>query len=766
MLTYPKNVSGSLLLLMLMVPHFSPSQAPDVTPEDCVTARYVIGLWLNHKGTEIAYLLKTPDLVKNENNFQLYVKDVNDGSHNKGIILTTGEGISDIRWLEDDRRLVMLKSIAGKTQIVVVDSVSGHQDQSLISASPVVSYTIDASATTVVYSVLDSRMKPLPTLETKQDVAKGYRIDFGETPSDGYGTRTVYIRHRNKEGEWSVPTVLTIENPFNHKSAAHLEYARNLSLSPNGKRLFLTYLTDGIPKEWMENPDVKYTASINALLEVPILYNISTGQSTLGFRNIFSYSRPVWTSDSQSFFLVTHSPVGSRWESEDIRDHLISPKDVNLFEVNADSGEVSEVLRQVPAPAEHVGPLSLRQDGDVLVQTSYAVITRFHWSNDAWRGVDRIDLPGKEDDRFSLLAAAGSKVVGVHEAITESQNLFSYVPSQNRIQFLTDLNPQLRNRRFASVETIQWNTAEGLKIDGLLFMPRGYVIGQRYPLVIQTKGTYGTFVCDAGVDHSPSFAAQPIATSGMFYLIRLMGQHWRYQDDLDKRPKGYPGGISEAVQQTDIWDSAVDALSERGLIDSSKVGIIGFSRTGWQVEFDLVHGRTKYAAATAADNVEYSLGEYWLFPSSSLSDEQMYGGPPYGKSLESWERYSISFHLDSIHTPLLMEEMGNGVHESGEDLVPRDLAAHFEISRGLARLGKPFEMYYYPDEGHQPDHPLARLASVQRNLDWYRSWLQDYEDPDPAKRGQYQRWALLRQLQQRDLSPSDSAAEREPGQHK
>lgn len=36
------------------------------------------------------------------------------------------------------------------------------------------------------------------------------------------------------------------------------------------------------------------------------------------------------------------------------------------------------------------------------------------------------------------------------------------------------------------------------------------------------------------------------------------------------------------------------------------------------------------------------------------------------------------------------------------------------------------------------------------DLDWFRLWLQDYEDPDPAKAAQYMRWRELRKLQCRN----------------
>jgi hypothetical protein len=41
-----------------------------------------------------------------------------------------------------------------------------------------------------------------------------------------------------------------------------------------------------------------------------------------------------------------------------------------------------------------------------------------------------------------------------------------------------------------------------------------------------------------------------------------------------------------------------------------------------------------------------------------------------------------------------------------------------------------------------------RLNEIyQRNLDWLNFWLQDKEDPDPAKAEQYKRWRELRKLQ-------------------
>jgi hypothetical protein len=140
------------------------------------------------------------------------------------------------------------------------------------------------------------------------------------------------------------------------------------------------------------------------------------------------------------------------------------------------------------------------------------------------------------------------------------------------------------------------------------------------------------------------------------------------------------------------------------------------------------------------------MGEYWYLNNQRTARQwdSMYGGPPYGKSLQNWLDYSISFNLDKFHAPLLMEVMGYGKKYDNPDAPPDNVAMHNEIFVGLTQLHKPVEYYYYPNEEHQPEHPQARIASLQRNVDWFRFWLQGYERPNPEDPDQYKRWERLR----------------------
>jgi len=67
----------------------------------------------------------------------------------------------------------------------------------------------------------------------------------------------------------------------------------------------------------------------------------------------------------------------------------------------------------------------------------------------------------------------------------------------------------------------------------------------------------------------------------------------------------------------------------------------------------------------------------------------------------------------------------------------------------LRELGKPMELFIYPNELHVVNQPKHRFEIYERNLDWFRFWLKSEEAPDSAKKEQYQRWRQLRQLQEK-----------------
>ena len=66
----------------------------------------------------------------------------------------------------------------------------------------------------------------------------------------------------------------------------------------------------------------------------------------------------------------------------------------------------------------------------------------------------------------------------------------------------------------------------------------------------------------------------------------------------------------------------------------------------------------------------------------------------------------------------------------------------------LRYLKKPVELEILNTDEHVITSPTEWLASQGGSVDWFRFWLQGYEDPDPTKAGQYKRWRGLKKMQE------------------
>ena len=110
------------------------------------------------------------------------------------------------------------------------------------------------------------------------------------------------------------------------------------------------------------------------------------------------------------------------------------------------------------------------------------------------------------------------------------------------------------------------------------------------------------------------------------------------------------------------YESSVDYLDRKGLIDRNRVGITGFSRTYWYVTYTLTHSKHHFAAAAIADGVDYGYFQYMTFSNADQGlageYEQVYGGPPFGKGLSQSLKRSPSFLMHKMRTPAPTQALG------------------------------------------------------------------------------------------------------------
>jgi dipeptidyl aminopeptidase/acylaminoacyl peptidase len=753
---------GLAQFLFLSATSFSQSKRP-ITAEDCVKVRSLNpddlsgAIRMNRQGTNVTYVVKAPNIAENRNDDQLFVKDLTEGASAQPRLLATATAVTNIQWLRDGKHFSVLLNTSTGHEIAEFDARTGEHTAWIHSEDDVREYSIDSEGKVLVFAAEVSNRESQSLEFTPEQRARGYRVPPFVDSTGNLQKRTLFIAKRSSNGNWNAPVPLKIRLPFSSDAVEQVPYSvsLHLSMSPDGSQFLFNYVNRaGLPQDWNEDPTVHATtqAGIPGIV-ITALYHLSNDSATVPLRSAGATQVPLWNDDGMSYITFAFSPVGSSWAKEDERAHkTFTSAGSHMFWVRPSTADVELIPAQVSDTRDRALLFWNDLTHTIGVRTKQNLIEFFVQQENGWHSQSSIQLPFEHFPHYAQLASDGKTVVGDFQSTITPPELFLFDVHSKTTKIFQILNPEFAFLDLAPVREVHWSTSTGFAVSGLLLLPTHFEPSGKYPLVVATKFSRGDFACDADAFHSPSFAPQPIANSGMMYLMGYTPENADPSAETAYYPRGYPGGVAEAAFYMDIWDSAVDSLAAQGLVDTSKVGIIGFSRTGWHTEFLLAHSKHRFLAATVADNIQYNLSEYWLYFSHSVGPafESIYGGPPYGDGLKNWIKYSISFNLENFHTPLLLEQNGYGVIPDRTS-IPWAIATSAEVFTGLTRLNKPVEMYFYPDEQHQPDHPQARLASLQRNVDWYRFWLLGAErEHHPDDPDLYVRWNHLKALEAAD----------------
>lgn len=176
--------------------------------------------------------------------------------------------------------------------------------------------------------------------------------------------------------------------------------------------------------------------------------------------------------------------------------------------------------------------------------------------------------------------------------------------------------------------------------------------------------------------------------------------------------------------------SAIDLLASKGEIDRTKVGMGGLSFGSEVTMWTLMNSDLLAAASVTSPGI--MTRSYYLFGSmrgdtfsKELQKFWQLGAPD--ETPGRWRLLSPVANLDKIKAPILMQ------------MPEQEYVMALDYAIPLIR-DRRADLYVFPNEPHQKFQPRHKLAAYERNIDWFRFWLQGYEDPDPAKRTQYVHW--------------------------
>lgn len=595
---------------------------------------------------------------------------------------------------------------------------------------------------TVAYLVAEHMHVPkvigMPINDASSDLTglSLFHIMFPQTFPDSssfWPALDLWVRYRgvsrqvNAGGKWNFPSAAS---------------GLRLAVSPNGRALIAAQPVPVVPAEWSRYKTVSNqfgftlehtgTDRSGKALNWPwqYIYVKLDGMTVAplvdapsGDREGYTDSlQVVWAQDSQHV-LFTNSYLPLQQYSDLTGNDRLQPCSAAIFTV---ASRVTECIAyaRFPGVNESLRSLTFGASSDAVI---------LHWF-----GEGKTDLNIYERTPRGWILRPQSAIVNkpepelkiyIQQDINEPPTLWATEPTTGLRKELWNPNPQLASVELGRASVYTWKDSTGYDWHAGLVLPPDFKSGHRYPLVIQTHGFYNEHEFLVDGSFTTGFAARALAASGIVVL--------QMDDRADRHVQPTQ---KEALLAVDGFESAVEHLDQDGLIDPSRVGIIGFSRTAWYVEEALIHAPHLFRAATLIDGIDQSYLTYMLFapgnPEAAAEQEAANLGKPFGTGLQHWVKNSAGFNLNEVQSPVRIEALG-----------PISVLGEWEIYSSLYQQGKPVDLVYISGAQHILQKPQDRYASQQGNVDWFRFWLQGYERPNPEKSDQYKRWERLRDLQ-------------------
>jgi dipeptidyl aminopeptidase/acylaminoacyl peptidase len=650
-----------------------------------------------------------------------------------GRVTTDKEGpiVQDWRWLPDSSEVVFLERINGERRLMIAHLRTKKIKELAAGAKNIKAFDI-RDPRNFVYTAADpteiKKHQDQNSAELHGSAIVGTGRSLGELimPDDPVVVR----RHSPRACLWAVLDGMQFEVKHDGEQVVP---EGNPALSPDGHSVVTILPVPNVPKSWetlypppfASSGDRIHSGHLSTQQYVRIDLRTGSVQSltnapTSGAAGWWAEGSPDWSNDGQEVllpgtFLDTSASVASR--------PCVAA--VNLVSDTRTCIEVSKARTETSyEEGFHVVSSVHFVNGDkhsVAINFSLPDGTAgsseyLQMSDGKWQKVGQSQGQSK--------ASHGGLEVSIKQAINEPPLLVASDEHTSRV--LWDPNPQLKNIDLGQASLYLWKDKQGRQFKGGLYKPVGYKAGQRYPLVIQTHGYDGfneSFFSPPGGEMPTGFAARALAAAGILVL------------QVDENcPFGTP---EEGPCAVSAYESGTNSLVSDGLVDPTKIGVIGFSRSCFYVMEAITASSLQIRTASITSGLMF---DYWQSMFTSEGDS-IIGAPPFGKGLQQWLKRSPGFNLDKVNAPLMV--VGEG---------PYNLLAMWAPYAGLRYLHKPVDLIMLNTDEHTLTNPAMRIASQGGSVDWFRFWLQGYEDPDPAKADQYKRWRELKKLQEENAT--------------
>lgn len=252
-------------------------------------------------------------------------------------------------------------------------------------------------------------------------------------------------------------------------------------------------------------------------------------------------------------------------------------------------------------------------------------------------------------------------------------------------------------------EVVRWTSGDGKEIEGLLTTPPNWRQGTRVPLLVIVHGGPTGVFTRSFIGVASQYPVATFAAKG-YAILRCnvrgssgYGREFRYANYKD-----WGGGDYRDIM------TGVDAMIARGIADSTRLGIMGWSYGGYMTSWVITQTKRFRAASVGAGVTNLMSFTGTADIPGFIPD---YFGGEYWDAFDAWRSRSAMFHIKGVTTPTLIQ------HGEEDRRVP--VSQGYELYNALRRQGVTTQLIIYPRMGHGLTEPKFQLDAAERNLDWF-----------------------------------------------
>ena len=670
-----------IFLLFFCLPLISFAQKRVPAFEEVLSLRNPGTPLLSPDGQHVVYTVRRTDWQKNGYDTEIWLRKANQEPFQ--LTNNPGGSSSNPQWSPDGQWISFTSAREDKNQIYAIRIDGGEAIPLTHESESVGSYAWSPDGSTIAFTraVGDEEMdkersKRYGAYEVDEEEYKPnwlyvVKVDpYAPNPAD----LPCYDAKDSTAQAWDC-----IEWPKAEALLDSVDFTiRDFAWSPDGKKIAFTHTPDPL---------------INSFFEADIgVLDIASGNYETVVANKSADSFADWSPDSESIL----------YESD--MDNVTSNYYTNgrYFTLNLSSGASQELAIDFD---ENLGNWHWTEKG--LYATAFKKTIRHLYHIDPQSG----QVSPHFGDLYTIfsfdVSDDGNVFVISGENGDDLEELYHWEPGSSA-EVITDFNRQIENWQVASSEVISWKSKDGTEIEGVLHKPANYDPNQKYPLFVVIHG-------------GPTGIDRPVPVYGGVYPINQWLYHGEGALVLRVNYRGSAGYGADFralnVQNLgvgDAWDvlSGVDYLEQQDMIDTERMGCMGWSQGGYISAFLTTH-TDRFSAISVGAGISNWM-TYYVNTDIHPFTRQYLKATPWDDP-EVYAKTSPMTNINQASTPTLIQ------HGEFDRRVP--IANAYELVQGLRDKEVPAKLIVYKGFGHGISKPKERLAALWHNWEWFGKYV-------------------------------------------